>query len=447
MDTFILLVENNNHMAENKQIKIAYLLPGSGGTFYCGNCLRDKIFVKSLKESGHDILMIPMYLPLNLDEYETDSPIFYGAVNIYLEQLHPLFKKLPIWIKKLLDSKSILDFAAKQSASTNANGHEEMTISMLKGSDGKQSEDLDTLINWLKVHEKPNVVHISNALLSGMAKKIKSELNCKVVCTLQDEDEWIDEMRPIYEAETWKLIEENAKYIDAFIAVSDYFAKLISSKVNIEASKMHVVHNFIGHDYIHSEKLQKSAPTIGYMSKINSTFGADILFDAYVELKKEMPLLKLIYTGGFTDDYKKIISHIKKKSKKLGFDTDIDFIEDLSAKGKQKFLESISVYCVPSRRKEAFGIHILEAQAYGVPSVMPDIGAYSEIISKSKAGILYDPNETINLSNTLREILTNKLLYKELQQNCKTSISSIFDSSIQTNKILEIYKKCLEETG
>ncbi len=433
-------------MAKNKQIKIAYLLPGSGGTFYCGNCLRDKIFIKSLKDGGHDILMIPMYLPLNLEEYETESPIFYGAVNIYLEQLHPIFKKLPHWLKKLLDSKSILDFAARQSASTNANGHEEMTISMLKGSDGKQSEDLDTLINWLKVHEKPDVVHISNALLSGMAKKLKSELNCKVVCTLQDEDEWIDEMRPNYAAETWKIIETNSEHIDAFIAVSDYFAKLISSKVDIPASKIHVIHNFIGQDYIHTNHLIKPVHSIGYMSKINSSFGADLLFDAFATLKKEEPFsdLRLIYTGGYTDDYKEIVSQIKKKSKKLGFEKDVEFIHDLSSKGKQKFLESISLYCVPSRRKEAFGIHILEAQAYGVPSVMPDIGAYAEIISKSKAGLLYDPSDPMNLTNTVRELLTNKELYNELQNNCKTSISSIFDSTVQTNKIVAIYKKCLE---
>lgn len=433
-------------MIENKQIKIAYLLPGSGGTFYCGNCLRDKIFVKSLKDSGHDILMIPMYLPLNLDEYETDSPIFYGAVNIYLEQIHPLFKKLPLWIKKLLDSKSILDFAAKQSASTNANGHEEMTISMLKGSEGKQSDDLDTLINWLKVHEKPDVVHISNALLSGMAKKLKSELDCKIVCTLQDEDEWIDEMRPKYAAETWKLIESNSEHIDAFIAVSEYFAKLIKTKVNIPPSKIHVIHNFIGQDYIHSEKLNKPVQTIGYMSKINSAFGADLLFEAFATLKKEEHFadLKLIYTGGFTDDYKKIVSEINKKSKKLGFEKDIEFIEDLSAKGKQKFLESITLYCVPSRRKEAFGIHILEAQAYGVPSVMPDIGAYSEIITKTKTGLLYDPSDPLNLTNSLRKLLIDNELYSEFQNNCKTSISSIFDSTLQTNKIVAIYKKCID---
>ena len=89
-------------------MKIAYLLPGSGGSFYCGNCTRDKFLTQSLKRAGNDIIMIPMYLPLTIDDCEADSPIFYGAVNIYLEQLSPIFKLLPTWAKKLLDSEKVL---------------------------------------------------------------------------------------------------------------------------------------------------------------------------------------------------------------------------------------------------------------------------------------------------------------------------------------------------
>lgn len=422
-------------------MKIAYLLPGSGGSFYCGNCTRDKFLTQSLKRAGNDILMIPMYLPLTIDDCEADSPIFYGAVNIYLEQLSPVFKLLPQWVKKFLDSDKILRFAAKQSGSTSAVGNESMTISMLKGEHGKQAHDLEILINWLKEHEKPDVVHLSNALLSGLASKLKSELGCKVICTLQDEDEWIDEMREPYCSETWKIITQNAEHIEAFIAVSQYYADLMRVKLQIPADKIKVVYNSLGDDLLRKNQHSTDYHTIGYMSKINSHFGADLLFDAFAELKKEAQFshLKLKYTGGYTEDYKNVVSKIKRKAKQLKIENDVDFFEDLSYEGKNLFLDSISLFCVPSRRKEAFGMHILEAFAAEVPVIMPRIGAYPELIEKSKAGVCYNPEDVLALTKTLRNVLTDRKLYANLQQNCHAAIKTAFSTAEQTDKIAEIY--------
>ena len=78
-------------------MKIAYIVPGTGEAFYCGNCLRDSSFIKAFQKAGHEIITVPMYLPLTLKEdvNRAVSPIFYGAVNLYLKQQSPVFKKLP----------------------------------------------------------------------------------------------------------------------------------------------------------------------------------------------------------------------------------------------------------------------------------------------------------------------------------------------------------------
>lgn len=382
-----------------------------------------------------------MYLPLTIDDCEADSPIFYGAVNIYLEQLSPIFKFLPQWVKNFLDSDKILRFAAKQSGSTSAAGNESMTISMLKGEHGKQAHDLEILIDWLKMHEKPDVVHLSNALLSGLAAQLKKELGCKVICTLQDEDEWVDEMREPYCSETWKIISQNAEYIDTFIAVSQYYADLMQVKLQVPANKIKVVYNSLGDDLIRKNQHSTDFHTIGYMSKINSLFGADLLFETFAELKKEAQFnhLKLKYTGGYTEDYKKVVSEIKRKAKQLKIENDIEFFDDLSYEGKKYFMENISLFCVPSRRKEAFGMQILEAFSAEVPVIMPHIGAYPELIDKSKAGLCYEPNDISMLTHVLRKVLTDNKLYNNLKLNCHSAIKDAFSTSEQTSKIAEIY--------
>ncbi|MBV5342194.1 glycosyltransferase family 4 protein, partial [bacterium] len=92
------------------------------------------------------------------------------------------------------------------------------------------------------------------------------------------------------------------------------------------------------------------------------------------------------------------------------------------------------LFCVPSRRKEAFGMHILEAFAAEVPVVMPEIGAYPELIEKSKAGLCYNPEDVSELITSLRNVMTDRKLYTDLQKNCHSAIKTAFSTVEQTNK-------------
>ena len=69
-------------------MNIVQIIPGSGGSFYCGNCLRDSKYFVALREQGHQVIKIPMYLPIFADERDIkEIPVFYGAVSIYLKEL------------------------------------------------------------------------------------------------------------------------------------------------------------------------------------------------------------------------------------------------------------------------------------------------------------------------------------------------------------------------
>jgi glycosyltransferase involved in cell wall biosynthesis len=84
-------------------------------------------------------------------------------------------------------------------------------------------------------------------------------------------------------------------------------------------------------------------------------------------------------------------------------------------------------------------MQILEAFAAEVPVIMPQIGAYSEIVEKSKAGLCYNPNDISNLTEILQKVLIDNKLYSDLKQNCHSAIMKTFSSEEQTSKISEIY--------
>ena len=84
-------------------MKLIQITPGSGDNYYCENCLRDISLVRTIQQLGHDVLMVPLYLPLRVDQAEQlpSTPVFYGGVNVYLQQKLALFKKTPAWVDRL----------------------------------------------------------------------------------------------------------------------------------------------------------------------------------------------------------------------------------------------------------------------------------------------------------------------------------------------------------
>lgn len=428
-------------------MKILQIIPGSGGSFYCGNCLRDSKYVEAIKQMDHEVIKIPMYLPLFDDERDiTDVPVFYGAISIYLKQMSPIFRKAPKWFDRFLNSKPMLKFAARMAGSTRATGLEDMTVSMLKGMDGKQHEELDRMVNWISEHCQPDIIHISNALLNGIAPKLKEVLNVPVVCSLQDEDVWIDPMEDNFQKESWGLMEANSEYIDAYIGVSSYYSKLILEKMNIPAEKVHSLHIGVDpSDYEYNPDVPKSL-NIGYISRMCHENGVDIVVDAFVQLKKlpEFSKVKLFLTGGSTGDDKEILKEIRQTIHKNGLDQEVIFEEDFEKEGRTRFFNEVAFITVPVRNGEAFGLYLLESMASGVPVVQPALGAFPEIISLSKGGLTYSPNTPEQLAQTWANLLRKPQEIQALARQGRAGVEAHFNIFDQAERLIEIYKTLIK---
>jgi glycosyltransferase involved in cell wall biosynthesis len=427
-------------------LKIIHIIPGSGGSFYCGNCLRDSKYFDALRAMGHDVVKVPMYLPIFSDEHDlSDVPVFYGAVSIYLKQLFPVFRKAPAWFDKLLNSKPMLKLAASQAGSTRAKGLEEMTISMLLGEKGKQYEELERMTDWMKDHFKPDVVHLSNALLLGLAKKLKEKLNVPVICSLQDEDIWVDIMSAQNRKKVWDLMAEDAGYIDRFIAVSHYYAAVSVEKMRISPDKISSIHIGVNpSDYEYRNSGEK-ARTIGYISRMCHENGLDILVDAFILLKKQKGYddVKLMITGGQTGDDKSYLRQIRKKLDKSGLLSVVDFHKEFEGDGRKEFFAKTSVISVPVRNGEAFGIYIAESLASGIPVVQPALGAFPEVLSKTGGGIIYGENKPEQLSSALQQLLDDPARLSQLSEDARKGAEQHLNIRHLAMEMIDTYRQVI----
>ena len=423
-------------------MNIIQLTPGTG-SFHCGTCLRDHAMVKAMRARGHDVHMVPLYLPFVTDGDDEGSvdEVFYGGVNVYLQQKSWLFRKAPQWFRKLFNGKGLLSWASKFAGSTDSKQLGEMTCSMLAGEEGKQSLELEHLISWLKTQEKPDVICLSNVLLVGMAKRLKEALGCKIVCFLQGEDAFLDSLGGTWKEKAWQLTTDRCKQVDSFVAVSDYYGALMQERLQLTSNKMHVVHNGIDLTGFEPVKEIIAPPVIGFMARMTPAKGLHTLVDAFIEIRKNDRVsdVKLSVAGALTDNDTQYVQQQKDKLAEAGLLEEADFHPNVTREEKIACLQSLSVLSVPATYGESFGLYILEAWAAGVPVVQPRSGAYPELIEKTNAGVLCAHDDAKALASAIEILLMRPTDAKGMGQIGRDAVEREFNIGVMVERVLAVY--------
>jgi glycosyltransferase involved in cell wall biosynthesis len=287
------------------------------------------------------------------------------------------------------------------------------------------------------------VVHLSNALLLGLARRIKQEMNIPVVCSLQDEDVWVDVMSDKHREEVWQIMEARGREVDAFIAVSDFYAKAMKKQMHIRPDQLFINHIGVDTaDYL-VKPVQEKEPVIGFISRMCEENGLGILVDAFLLLKEDEAFqpVKLKITGGKTNDDTIFIKQQKKKIEAAGLESEVYWVEEFENPSRQNFFDTVSVLSVPVLNGEAFGLYQLEAVASGIPLVQPALGAFPEVVGLSEGGITYHPNSPKKLAKAWRSIIMDKEKLAELSAKGLEGVKTHFDVHKQAEKLVEIYEK------
>jgi glycosyltransferase involved in cell wall biosynthesis len=412
---------------------------------YCGNCFRDNALVAALRKRGHEVLMVPLYLPMTLDEESqaAGTPTFFGGINVYLQQQSAFFRRAPKWLHSLLDSPFLLKLAAGRAAKTRAADVGELTLSMLRGEEGNQVRELDELVAWLKTQPRPDVVLLSNALLVGFTRKLKAELGCKVVCNLQGEDAYLDSMPSPLRERVWTLLAERCRDCDLFLAPSRYFGDTMAKRLGLPADKVKVVFNGISLEG-YGDKWQVTgdtaasaaplspvtchpSPTLGYFARMCRDKGLDLLVETFIELKRRnaIPNLKLKIGGGCGPGDEPFVAQLKEHLRRARCLDDVSFHPNLTREQKVAFLQSLTVFSVPALYGEGFGLYLIEALAAGVPVVQPRHAAFPELVEASGGGVIAEANAAA-LAAAIESLLLDPARAKALGEAGRRAVRERF---------------------
>jgi glycosyltransferase involved in cell wall biosynthesis len=414
-------------------------MPGSGDAFYCGNCFRDNLQASALRKAGHDVIIMPLYLPLNYASFKADTPLFFPATTYYTAQLFFGKRKMPLWLKRITGSDRLLSMASSLSGATSAEGTEKMTLSMITGDDPAFDDQINQLVNWIKDREKPDIIHLSSSLLIGIAKVLRQHMTIPVVCSVQDEEVWIESLKTGYAGIAWQGIADNTEYISQFVTTSEFYKRKALGKIpaikNIE-----VVYPGVNREQYATDSYPET-PVIGFFYRMNKLNGIDIHAEAFVKIKRQnrIPNLRLKIGGGYTGKDKSFLKKVKKILEP--YRHDVELCPDYNPDEHAAFYRSVSVISVPLTFEEGVGLYLCEAFAAGRPAVEPATGSFPEIVGE--AGIIYQPNDSEALAEALANLLSDKDTYKKAAEQAKSLSEYRYNDTVMAGKLTQIYKSLI----
>lgn len=426
-------------------MKIVYLITGSGGSFYCGNCYRDMIYLRAIRKvPGINASAVPLYLPPEdaVAESGMDKNVFFGAISMYLREKVPFLKNMPVFFDRIFDSGPMLRMAAKRAGTTRTEGLEDMTLNMIKGENAFPEKELTRLVDYLCKDGKPDVIHLSNALIIGLARQLKRRIDVKIVCSLLNEDDWINEMAEPFQSNAWKLIAREAPNVDAFLTPSEYYKQLFISKTGVADLNFNVVPLGLDPDNdILSVVKKENWPAVGYFCRVSAHNGFDKLVDAFISIKSSgsLPGLTLHISGGYTGDDKPFIAEQIRKIKEAGLKSFIKIYPEFHGNSKQQFFSNIDVMSVPVRKYDGYGLYILEANAAGIPVVQPATGAFPEIVGRTGGGLTYSPDTIEELSGSLIKALNEREILIRFGEKGKATVLQDLSLEKMSESLSKVY--------
>jgi glycosyltransferase involved in cell wall biosynthesis len=424
-------------------MRITYITAGAAGMF-CGSCMHDNTLAAALIDQGHDALLVPTYTPIRTDEKDVSlHRIFFSGINVYLQQKFSLFRHTPWLLDRLFAFPSLLRWVSRFAMSIEAQKLGAMTVSMLRGEHGYQCKEVEKLVAWLAAEVRPEVINLTNVLLSGMVHEIKATLGVPVLGTLQGDDIFLESLPRPYRDQCLDLIRAHCAEMDGFIATSASYADFMADYLAIPRERIHVVHpglNLAGHG---GPRPARAVPPyhVGYFARICPEKGLHVLAEAFRILRQTpgTPPCRLLVSGWLGDSNRAYFADVCKKLGQAGLADDLVHVESPDHASKVRFLQGLDVLSVPTTYREPKGLYVLEALANGVPVVQPRHGSFPELVGATGGGLLVNSDDPEDLARGLRRLLEDTALREELGRKGQEAVRQHFHAARMAFETVQVY--------
>lgn len=231
------------------------------------------------------------------------------------------------------------------------------------------------------------------------------------------------------------IIVTSEEYLSGSIQLKDFRKKCVVVPIGIES-----IESRVSPDKVLKIKQKYES------NKIIFALGRHVYYKGFEVLIRAASHIEgaVILIGGKgpdTDCYRRMISE-------LGLSEKVFLLGAIPDEDLASYYSAADVFCMPSIEKsEAFGVAQLEAMSVGTPVVSTRIiGSGVPWVNKSgESGLVCEPKDVMDLVKSLKNILDDDELRKELGEGAKQRFSSMFITDNMIEKIEMIYESLRPE--
>lgn len=420
-------------------MRIVHLTAGAGKR-YCGACLRDTSLVEALSRLGHDVTLQSLYLPIQDDEgAEAEGRIGMGGIATWLASNGAALSRLAAPLEGALGTRPLLRVAARLGELTEPSTLGPMTDATLRV-EGPAMTALCERVAGEIAELEPDVVLLSNALLLGFGPLLKKRTAARIVCTLQSEVDFINDLAGDWPDRVWSTLRGLCPSVDGFVSVSRSHRDEMALRLDLDASLIPVVPHGIQGETYRATEVDHRHRRVVFLARLDDRHGAHRLLEAFAQLPVRSRPPTLTLAGSMTATDRPYVQRLKRRILQLNLEGRVSVRPNISPEEKRALLGQSGVLCVPTER-EAAGRYVLEAWASGCAVVAPRVGALVEWIEDSDGGLLYTPDEEGALGRALQRVCEDERLASRLAREGRDAVADRYQSQDMATGLL----KAIEE--
>ena len=420
---------------------VAIVTAGGAGMF-CGSCMLDNAWARAMRAQGARVSLVPTYTPIRVDEEDVSiDRVFLGGLNLYLDHRFRWWRRLPAWVRNRLDAPWLLRTVGSLAARNEADQLGSLTVEMLRGPEGTLEADIRQLTDYLCDSLRPDVICFSNALLSGVLPALRDRLPGPILCLLQGDDLFVQDLPEPYQEEVRGRMQQLASRFDGFLVHSRYYRDFMAEWLNQPADRFHLLPlaiDLAGHDG--RPRRREGRPfRIGYFARVCPAKGLPLLVEAFLLLLRQGLDVELHVGGYLRKSDRPSLKDLRRRTRRAG--RALQWIGSPDRRSeKVAFYASLDVLCVPTTYREPKGLPVLEAWANGVPVVQPAHGAFPELIASTGGGLLFAPGDATDLCRQLRRLAEDEDLRLELAQKGHQGVRLHHDVHAVARQSLKLFR-------
>ena len=222
-----------------------------------------------------------------------------------------------------------------------------------------------------------------------------------------------------------RITKKYENYIDSYLCLNDFQKdKLVQN--GFDEAKCKVIPNFYNKEFENKEYLYEDRNYVAFAGRISPEKGLPVL----LATAKKMPEISFHLAGLMRPDYKD----------QLNIPQNVVLRGMLNADEMKIFYEKAKILVHTSICYEGFPMVFPEAMAYKLPIIAPNLAGYPEIVEDNFNGLLFEPQNSKDLSEKINSIFNDKKQLEDFGKNGFKKVKEKYSKQFYYDMLIEAYQ-------